>query len=706
MKQILNINLGGHPVTIDTDAYDHLSHYLDAIEKHFRESDASEEILSDIETRMAELFKENIYPRTIVTKSDVKAAIDIMGTPEMFGAESIQDDAGAEPKNKQSTKTKSGFNPGKRLFRDPESKILGGVSAGLSAYLGIADPIWLRIAFVGLTLAGFASIPIYIILWIVMPEAKSASDRLAMRGEPINVESIASSVVEELESLSDKLNDQFGKKKKSGGESKHAKGILTGLGVVLSTIILGLGKGGGLLLKIIGGIVIAALFIGWISLVISLGATISKASFFLPASTLSFKLGVTGLFFLLGTPLIGLILSILRIFFKSNHSRVWRFGLFGIWSLGAFFVAISANKIGQSYHESGSYKQSIPVVTQKETPVLLSVAKSVLANNDARQFIVKSGKINFDWNEIRLNIEPAPDNQFVLVQTQTALGVSEEDAIEGAKKFEYLPKISGTELIFPTDYFLPKGERFRVQKVEMTLYVPVGQKLVLDNQLRRKLDLDLSYAAGRFSDFFEEEVVMTKDGLRTLRAINALPQEADTSSSGTLVLPLEDFDGIDLSGSVLLNIQQGDQFRVKLRGVENGDPVQVKVDNGNLVVIVDDQLKKEIGLYVTMPEMERLTAKGNSEIIIAKFSGDDLELDLMGNNSLDLELDYNELVANVVGKTSIELKGTVTELTAKLDKLANINGTLCEIDEATVDATGQAVAKLIVKGQSVIFGKK
>lgn len=200
MNKIVNINLGGYPISIDTNAYEHLNDYLDMIHRHFKKSDGYEEITTDIECRMAELFEEQLGSRKIVNLQDVKDVIIIMGTPEDFGADSFYDHIDDERHD-------IGINPGKRLFRDPKDKIIGGVCSGLSAFLGIDNPAWIRIISAVLLMTGGIGVLPYIVLWIVIPEATSASDRLAMRGEPINVSNIAKTIEHEIGYFSDKVTE-------------------------------------------------------------------------------------------------------------------------------------------------------------------------------------------------------------------------------------------------------------------------------------------------------------------------------------------------------------------------------------------------------------------------------------------------------------------------------------------------------------------
>ena len=231
MNKISNINLGGFPFTIDEDAYQALDKYLKAIHKHFRKSEGYGEITTDIETRMAELFQDKLEGRPIVTLPDVKNVIAIMGTPEDFGA--------ADPFMDEAPKSSSGkfkLKTGKKLFRDPEREAIAGVCSGIAAYFGIRDPLWVRLAFILLTLSGFFGLVVYLILWAVVPKAETSSDRLAMRGEPANVENISKIIEEELDHVSkrvselgEELKSEFASKKKPSRERMRKKSPIKGL---------------------------------------------------------------------------------------------------------------------------------------------------------------------------------------------------------------------------------------------------------------------------------------------------------------------------------------------------------------------------------------------------------------------------------------------------------------------------------------------
>ena len=190
MKITVSINLGGYSFNIDEDAYAELKRYLKNIEIHFAAEDSSAEILSDIESRMAELFRARITGyKQVITIDDVNEIIAIMGTPEDFS-----EDEGRSRSERFST---PGYH---RMYRDPDHRIIGGVCAGMGAYWRI-DPLIIRIIFLALILAGGIGILIYLILYIVLPEARTTAQKIEMKGNPVNIHNIKDSVKKEFDSV-------------------------------------------------------------------------------------------------------------------------------------------------------------------------------------------------------------------------------------------------------------------------------------------------------------------------------------------------------------------------------------------------------------------------------------------------------------------------------------------------------------------------
>lgn len=195
MKITVSINLGGYSFNIDEDAYSELKRYLKSLEVSFAGEESSSEILSDIEARMAELFRSKLTGyKQVITITDVSEAISVMGTPE-----DISDNEGPSPREKFST-------PGThRMYRDPDRRIIGGVCAGMGAYWDL-DPWIIRVIFIALAIGGGLGILVYLILYAVIPEAKTTAQKIEMKGDPVNIHNIKDSVKKEFDTVKKKMN--------------------------------------------------------------------------------------------------------------------------------------------------------------------------------------------------------------------------------------------------------------------------------------------------------------------------------------------------------------------------------------------------------------------------------------------------------------------------------------------------------------------
>lgn len=194
MKTTITVNLGGLVFHIDNDAYEMLNTYLIAIEKQFNSEAERKDIMADIETRIAELFTEMLgKKRDVIRKEEVLKVIEIVGQPEDFMEEETSPPGSSRKKS-------TTYQSTKKLYRDPDNRVLGGVCGGLGAYFNI-DPLVFRILFILIFFGMGSGLIIYIILWIVIPEAHTTAQKLEMRGEPITIENIKKAVREEFENV-------------------------------------------------------------------------------------------------------------------------------------------------------------------------------------------------------------------------------------------------------------------------------------------------------------------------------------------------------------------------------------------------------------------------------------------------------------------------------------------------------------------------
>ncbi len=225
MKKTLTVNLGGTVYHIDEDAYILLDNYLNNLRYHFRKEEGADEIVRDMEARIAELFDEALRGGLqVITIKEVEEVIARMGKPEELndGEEENASASGEKAYDSESTGTS------RRLFRNPDDRVLGGVVSGLAAYFGW-DVTWTRIVFI---LAGFlihGLILAYLLAWIIIPLAQTATEKLQMRGEPINVENIGRTVTDGFE----KVNDYVHSEKPRSALHKLGNGVVAVFGFLL-----------------------------------------------------------------------------------------------------------------------------------------------------------------------------------------------------------------------------------------------------------------------------------------------------------------------------------------------------------------------------------------------------------------------------------------------------------------------------------------
>ncbi len=197
MKKTYTVNIGGFVFSIDEDAFNKLDKYLNELKRHLKNNPGSTEIIEDIEGRIAELFKENLKDRKeVISLDDVEKVIDILGKPGDIGEESEE--------NAQGEKIRDGRV--KRLYRDTDDRMIGGVCSGLGYYFNL-DSTWVRIAFAITILLSGVSVVAYLILWIVVPPANTITEKIEMRGDPVNLSNIEKTVKEEMNKVKTEFED-------------------------------------------------------------------------------------------------------------------------------------------------------------------------------------------------------------------------------------------------------------------------------------------------------------------------------------------------------------------------------------------------------------------------------------------------------------------------------------------------------------------
>lgn len=311
MKKTLTVNLGGTVFHIDEDAYRLLDNYLSNLKIHFRKEAGADEIIDDIERRISELFAEKLTAGSqVITITDVEEVIARMGKPEDMEAEND-----SEPSVGNATRT----TIHRRLYRNPDDKLLGGVISGMAAYLGW-DVTLLRLLLLVVLICGVGTlIPVYIVCWLVIPEARTAAEKLSMRGEAVTVENIGKTVTDGFEKVANGVNDYMKSDKprtflqKLGDALVMVAGWFFKICLVIFAIICSP------LLFVFGVVFVALLFV---AVMVAIGGGAALISMFptfdviLPTSPLSAIVMYIAGILLVGIPLVSLVWAIFSLIFK------------------------------------------------------------------------------------------------------------------------------------------------------------------------------------------------------------------------------------------------------------------------------------------------------------------------------------------------------------------------------------------------------
>ena len=489
MKKALKINLSGQIFHIDDDAYEKLKIYLDTISSHFSNTEESKEIISDIETRIAELFSERMKDgNQVITIRNVEEIIDIMGKPE----EIINDDD-EEPNHSTGRKKTN-----RRLYRDPENAVIGGVSSGLGAYFNI-DTLIIRILFIVLVLVG-AGFPVllYLILWIAVPKARTTAERLEMRGEKVTVSNIERTVKEEYESVKENF-----KKAKDSDAYRRTENFFEEFFSVLGRVIL-------VLLKVV------LVFIGIIFAIAGIGLLIGilaflffgvhyfpmdvfhsmKFDFITPfISPGNFSLLAISLTMLVLIPVLSIVYGLFKAIFRFRaKDRALGMSAFALWVL-ALVAAISLIvSEAKNFSESESLSNTTVLSSLESNTLTLSMEnaegeftkrRESFSIDDNRYYFEKEGVI---YGKATVDIETSGSSYFEIRIAKGSRGMDEQAAALSAETVSYKYALRGSNLALSSYFSIPEGEKWRLQYVKLTVYVPAGDSLVIDESLKDHLE--------------------------------------------------------------------------------------------------------------------------------------------------------------------------------------------------------------------------
>ena len=509
MNKTVNINLAGIVFHIDEDAFETLNNYLNALKNHFKNEEGADEILKDIEGRIAELFTERLSSKEAVSLTDVNKIISIMGDPSQYDDE-IEQEKPQEHQHKEEDILKG---KRKRIFRDEEERMIGGVSSGLAHYFDI-NVFWFRIIFLALLFTVGGGPLMYIILWIAIPSAKTTAEKLEMKGEKVNISNIEKNIKDELDNLEEKVKN-FDKKITSEYGSKAISFVqkITDLFISLfKGVFKFIGSCFGIFCILFGGILIIPLFLAF-----------SGADILLPNHPMfeyvfnnyifSDILG-TWLSIFIGIPIVAVILFGLRLVNNTKIHMNYKIGIFVLWIISLFFLVSSVKDISKELQEEAKNTIIENIITESDTLYLSMNDVDRAFDNafDAKGFKVTPFEDNLMGIGMQLDVVKSKNDDFNLIKKATARGKNKQIAKEMTEGvgFEFL--LEDDNLIFD-DFFTISTQKWRMQELDLTLEIPVGMVVFLDHSLE-----DLIYDIKNVHNMWDYDMLghywkMEKEGL-------------------------------------------------------------------------------------------------------------------------------------------------------------------------------------------------
>ncbi len=670
MKKVININFQGRVIPIEEIAYESLKQYVDSLRRYFANEEGRDEIINDIEGRIAELFSERLKKGiTCITEADVEAVISSMGRPEDFEAQDQEDfSAGTQEQSQREYTTPPPFqtasssrgkfyrnaddrilggvcsglgnylkidpvimrilfvvlsgalfwvyillwiivpsrsiqsNITKRLYRSREHKVLGGVCGGLAAYFNIeiwvprlifALPFLLAIASGGFNAFwwnwdfgffprvisgsfGWALFVTYVVLWIAVPQANTAADRLEMRGEKIDLNSIRDTVKEDLENIKTKAEkwgsevkasaQQFGQEAKLFGQnvSSQARSFSDEARPIVRSAGSGLGHAIGVIFKafflFVGAMIAIGLFGMFITLLFGGFALAPLKDFVLEGlwQNLFFWLG---LFLFFGVPLVALITWIIRRIMgvrSRNHYLGYIFG--GLWIIGLFSVIMLAITVGGNFKKKSRLDETQLFVASPEVQRLtIGVQPKDWKSNRGDIFGLDSEgpwPINMDEDSfmlrtVRVSLVKSPDSAFHIYRIKSSRGNSIAKANEQAEKISYEPALQDSLLTLPQGFAVDRKDKFRNQWVRIVIEAPVGKKIYFDKNLSRftwfgmKYNGDWNWVADSWED--RDDFFSPQPGREYIISPEGRPLRTDRVNDDNKVRPSRANKGISMS---------------------------------------------------------------------------------------------------------------------------------------------------------------
>jgi len=805
MRKNISINIGGIIFHIEENSYERLRNYLSGINKYFASYEESAEIISDIENRIAEIFLAKLSEhKQVITLGDVNDLIATMGdisdfeaageVGEQTGYQGYGTDAegasherpkSAEPKLFQQGQDSEGrarklyrdlnrkilggvcaglayyikvdplwvrlifvlslfdifyfqyipqvaflsyllmwvFLPGsdalsedrgiKRLFRDPDDKVIGGVASGLAAYFGV-EVNALRVLFAlallfslldifgGSTMEGFffgfsvflggAGLLTYLVLWFITPEAKTLTERMQMEGEPVTLKNIEKKIKESFN-----IDD-------AEGESLFTQILLFPFRLIaaivrqleknfrpLSDILLKLFTTiSGISLLVFALVASSVLFVvfGVILNLFNLPPSFSFASeipLFILQNTLP-EVATVFSFLTIWVPVIFIgVLGVSLVGNKMITTPAVNWSFLGVWIIALIGSGVSIPLFLTEFQTEAVMKNSSMLEMPKQ-PLLIGL-------RDNQPF-------EFDISEVELTIKGHAKDQMILTQWFESRGKTRQDALKNAAAVSYNFEQVRNDLFFNAHYELGANKPFRGQSLKMELLLPYNKPFKMSKDLGRVLRHTLYPWGYGVAELGENQWLFDSTGALRCITCQEQPTERGTPHISNR-FQFSDFNSLMINGDFQVRVAQDDDFLVELiaegSGKEAADLVEMDQKGDQLIInprAGGQEGGERLILDLRMPSLKKLHLTGRNKLDVRGFEEEEIQLLIEGSADANVHLDAEYLIVSLVGDAKLALHGDGEKMDLEATGRSQLNAYGYEAAIVNVRSTGANIIEV------------
>lgn len=786
MKKNISINISGIIFHIEEDGYDRFKKYLDSINRYFASYEDSEEIIADIESRIAELFLEKLDDgKQVISNEDVDALISTMGQISDFEAMEEEDDfAKEEPKANKKEKTQQKAQskkrsthreqegprrfqrdtsnqllggvaagaahylkidqiwirvlaiitipispivylflwialPGndhlvehesvKKLYRNPDDRVLGGVSSGLANYFK-TDSIVLRIAFIIFTLAGGAGVLAYIVLWIITPKANSITDKMQMKGQKVTLSNIDSSIKKtKQENLNPKDENTF-------------TTILLFPFRLIGRIFSALGKAFAPLMLFIaaairvftGGIVVIVGLSIMFSILVTAGVFtgLYNGDWFFTGDEFTYfpyevftntfpELGILFVLTAIFIPFLYVFIAGLTIIAKRrvmSSSVGW--SILGIWMIAVVGSFALVPNVIRDFRDEGYYEESDALNITADT-LLLDI--NVITNRgfDSRRY---RNDYQYEWESefTDLDLIASRDGEFSIKKRFHSRGRNPQDAEMNAQEVTYDYSVSESTITFDSELIFKPRAEFRFQEVDLTFYIPKNVPF----KIERDMSLILHHFSYRYTWY---EIYRNTWAFNDNGRLECLTCDEDDDREGVSrnsqndyqkSLDVEVFSSVEVWENMEAVLTIGEQYAVTLEGPQSRVERVLGSVSGNKLSIDEDGSGGDwsgVKVYITAPSIDFISLKNGASLTMKARGQQSLDVRLYDDSKFSLDGELNNLMLYVSGDSRVDMSAEIERLEAIIIEKGRLYGYEADIREATLNTKSEARARLNVK---------